>query len=125
MESWMTSHAEIELKIGGLMKTQYDPKGTVNDSSAIHQVILSYDPMEMLSFQVVKAPEQFPFPKAIKEMWTVVYFQPKGEKETFVRITCSGFSENSESMKMREFFDKGNAFTLQELQKRFSGEKAR
>ena len=120
LESWMTSHAEIELKIGGVMKTQYDPKGTVDDASAIHNTILSYDPLSMLSFKVSKFPEQFPFPNAIKEMWTVMYFAAKGEKETFVRIVCSGFSTNDESAKMREFFQHGNAHTLQGLQKRFS-----
>ncbi|MGE5213405.1 MAG: SRPBCC domain-containing protein, partial [Nitrospirota bacterium] len=30
LESWMVAHAEIELKIGGRMKTQYDPKGTTD-----------------------------------------------------------------------------------------------
>lgn len=123
LESWMTSHAEIEMKIGGLMKTQYDPGGSINDSTAIHNKILSFDSLRMLSFQVCKAPEKFPFPSAIKEMWTVVYFEPKGEKETIVRIVCSGFNESKESLKMREFFDKGNLFTLQELQKRFSEKK--
>lgn len=123
LESWMTSHAEIELKIGGVMKTQYDPNGTVDDATAIHNTILSYDPLSMLSFHVSKAPEKFPFPTAIKDMWTVVYFEPKGEKETFVRFVCSGFNETSESIKMRDFFDKGNGYTLQELQKRFSDTK--
>lgn len=123
LESWMTSHAEIELKIGGVMKTQYDPSGNVNDATAIHNTVLSYDPLNMLSFQVSKAPEKFPFPTAIKDMWTVVYFEPKGETKTLVRIVCSGFNETTESIKMREFFDRGNGFTLQELQKRFSEKK--
>jgi uncharacterized protein YndB with AHSA1/START domain len=35
LESWMAAHAEIELKLGGTMKTQYDPKGTIDDAKAI------------------------------------------------------------------------------------------
>ena len=27
LESWMTAHAKIELKVGGTMKTQYDREG--------------------------------------------------------------------------------------------------
>jgi hypothetical protein len=31
-----------------------------------------------------------------------------------------GFGNDDESKKMREFFKRGNAFTLEELQKRFA-----
>src|SRR5438876_515217 len=56
LESWMVAHAEIDLKIGGKMKTRYDPKGTVDDSKAIENAILSYEPMRMFSFKVTKSP---------------------------------------------------------------------
>ena len=120
LESWMTAHAKIELRVGGAMRTQYDPKGTVDDARAIENTILSYEPMGMLSFRVTKAPDGFPFPNAIKTMWTVVYFVPEGDKTTRVREVSLGFGTDDESKKMREFFNRGNAFTLQELQKRFA-----
>ena len=47
----MVAHAEIDLKIGGKMKTRYDPKGAVDDSKAIENTILSYEPMRMSSFK--------------------------------------------------------------------------
>lgn len=120
LESWMAAHARIELRIGGTMKTQYDPKGTIDDSKAIENTILSYEPMRMLSFKVTKAPVGFPFPNAIKNMWTVVYFTPEGDKATRVREVSMGFGADDESKKMREFFNRGNAVTLQHLQKRFA-----
>ena len=51
LESWMVAHAQIDLKIGGKMRTRYDPKGTVDDSKAIENTILSYEPMRMSSFK--------------------------------------------------------------------------
>jgi len=120
LESWMAAHAEIELKLGGTMKTQYDPKGKIDDARAIENTILSYEPMRMLSFKVTKAPQGFPFPNAIKNMWTVVYFEPRGETATQVRVVSMGFGNDDESKKMREFFNRGNAFTLQLFQKRFA-----
>jgi len=120
LESWMAAHATIELKIGGRMKTQYDPKGTVDDAKAIENTILSYEPLRMLSIKVAKAPDTFPFPNAIKNMWTIVYFTPEGDKTTRVREVSMGFGNDNESKKMREFFNRGNAFTLQKLQKRFA-----
>ncbi len=119
LESWMVAHAQIEIKIGGLMKTQYDPKGTADDATAIENTILSYEPKRMLSLKVTKVPVGFPFPNAIKNMWTVVYFEAHGDKATRVREVCMGFSEDDESKKMREFFDHGNTITMEHLQKRF------
>ena len=120
LESWMAAHAAIEIKLGGRMKTQYDPKGTIDDARAIENTIFSYEPKRMLSFKVTKAPQGFPFPNAIKNMWTVVYFEPQGEKATRVRVVSMGFGNDDEAKKMREFFNRGNAFTLQVLQKRFA-----
>jgi uncharacterized protein YndB with AHSA1/START domain len=120
MESWMAAHAGIQLKLGGTMKTQYDPKGTIDDARAIENTIISYEPLRMLSLKVTKAPQAFPFPNAIKNMWTVVYFEPQGGRATRVRVVSMGFGNDEESKKMREFFNRGNAFTLQRLQKRFA-----
>ena len=80
LESWMVAHAEIELKIGGTMKTQYDPKGTVEDAQAIENTILSYEPMHMLSFKVTKAPQGFPFPNAITQNVDGRLFRGRGRK---------------------------------------------
>lgn len=120
LESWMVAHAEIELRVGGLMKTQYDPKGATDDAKAIVNTILSYEPMRMLSFRVAKAPQGFPFPNAIAHMWTVIYFEAQGESATWVREICMGFSDDPESRKMREFFNRGNATTMTRLQRRFA-----
>ncbi len=120
LESWMVAHAQIELKIGGTMKTCYDPKGTVDDAKAIDNIILSYEPMHMLSFKVRKAPQGFPFPNAITNMWTIIYFEAQGEKVTRVRGVCLGFGPDEESRRMREFFNRGNAVTLEQLQRRFA-----
>ena len=101
------------------MKTQYDPKGKTDDVSAIENTILSYEPMRMLSFNVTKPPQEFPFLNAIKNMWTVVYFDSQSEKATRLRVVSRGFGNDEESKKMREFFNRGNAYTVQWIQKRF------
>jgi uncharacterized protein YndB with AHSA1/START domain len=119
IESWMAAHASVDLRLGGLMKTQYDAKGTVDDPGAIHNTIISFEPMRMLSLKVAKAPDTFPFANAIRNMWTVVYFEPLPDKTTRVRVVSLGFGNDEESKRMREFFNRGNAFTLQRLQKRF------
>jgi hypothetical protein len=52
-------------------------------------------------------------------MWTVLYFSPAEGGRTQLRIVSMGFTDEPESAKMREFFIRGNPFTIQQLQKHF------
>jgi uncharacterized protein YndB with AHSA1/START domain len=126
-ESWNVAHAEIELKIGGKMRTHYDPKGRIGDANTIENTILCFEPNRMLAIQVANPPERFPFKSAIKKMWTVLYFDDAGPSRTRLTLVGTGYGDDDESKKLREFFGKGNAFTLKKLQDRFvrQGQKPR
>jgi len=124
-ESWNVAHAEIELKIGGKMRTHYDAKGRIGDPNTIENSILSFEPKRMLSIQVTNPPEKFPFKDAVKNMWTVIYFSDAGPGRTRLRIVGLGFGNDEDSQKLRGFFDKGNAYTLKKLQEKFAGKGAK
>ncbi len=120
LRSWLAPHAEIALGIGGLMRTNYSPEGTLGDPGTIENVILSYEPMGMLSIKVHRTPADFPFPNAVKRMWTNVHFETVYPGRTHVRIVGLGFDETDESRQLRRFFDEGNAYTLKQLQQHFA-----
>ncbi len=117
MTKWMVAHAEMDLKVGGLMRTHYSKEGVLGDPNTIENRILSLDPERMLSLKVHKFPMNFPFKAAVAEMWSVVYFEPVGEGRTRVTVRGLGFNETEESQKMRAFFRAGNQYTLDELKK--------
>jgi len=119
-ESWNVAHAEIDLHVGGKMLTQYDPKGVIGDENTIENTILSYEPLRMFSIKATHPPVKFPFKNALKKMWTVVYFEPVGSDRTRLTICGMGFDDDEESRKMRELFDRGNAYTLRKLQEHFA-----
>ncbi|RQW07523.1 SRPBCC domain-containing protein [candidate division KSB1 bacterium] len=119
-ESWMVAHSAVELKVGGRMRTHYDPNGVIGDPNTIENMILSYEPERMFSIKVSKTPTGFPFPNAIESMWTVIYFEATSPQMTRVRIVSMGFGDDEESKQMRAFFDRGNAITLSKLQERFA-----
>lgn len=123
----MVAHAEFVLRIGGKMRTLYDPAGKLGDPATIENTIICYDPKRMLSIKVSKVPQGFPFPQAVKSMWTVIYFEAESTTKTRVKIVGLGFGDDDESKQMRAFFDRGNAQTLRQLQSYFalqtSGEK--
>ena len=116
----MAAHATFDLRIGGAMRAVYSPSAKLGDPSTIENTILAYEPKRMLTIKVSKTPADFPFPNAIKGMWTVIYFEALDATSTRIREVSMGFGADDESQRMRQFFDQGNAYTLAELQKRFT-----
>lgn len=121
LRSWLAPHAEIDLRVGGLMRTNYNAQGQLGDAQTIENTILSFEPQRMLSIKVAKAPADFPFPNAIRQMWTVIYFAPAAPSRTNIREVSLGFGTDQESQRMRTFFTQGNATTLSQLQRHFAG----
>jgi uncharacterized protein YndB with AHSA1/START domain len=120
IESWMVPVAEIDFRVGGEMRTNYNKDGKIGDSGTIINAILSYDPERMLSIRATGSPANFPYKKALEKSWTVIYFEPLPGNRTKVRVVGLGYEEDAESQMMREFFKKGNAITLEHLKKRFA-----
>jgi uncharacterized protein YndB with AHSA1/START domain len=118
LKSWLAPHAEIDLRIDGKMRTNYNAAGDLSDAQTIENTILSYEPQRMLSVRVTKAPEDFPFADTVKDMWTIVYFEPREPGQTVIRVVSLGFTAEAQSQAMRAFFDQGNAVTIQQMQER-------
>lgn len=119
LQSWLAPKADIDLRVDGLMRTQYDAKGTLGDAGTIQNRILCFDPERLLAIRVAKAPDNFPFRDLVGQMWSVLYFTPVDAGRTQLRIVGLGFGDDEDSRKMKDFFVRGNAFTLQQLQQRF------
>jgi hypothetical protein len=77
----------------------------------------------MMTIQVGKPPAKFPYKDAIKNVWTVIYLEEIGSKQTRVRIVGNGYGTDEQSLKLRGFFDNGNTYTLKKLQEKFTGKK--
>lgn len=123
LRAWLAPHVDVDLRVGGLMRTNYKAEGRLGDADTIENAILSFEPQRMISIKVAKPPASFPFPNAIRAMWTALYFSPAGPNQTIVREVSMGFSADPESQKMRAFFDHGNASTLSQLQRHFAARK--
>jgi uncharacterized protein YndB with AHSA1/START domain len=119
------AQAEVELRVGGAIRSQYDPKGTLGDPETIVNEILAYDPERMLAMRIRQAPASFPHRDAVDGTWTVIYFTKSGEDMTHVRIVGLGYTETAQSQAMREYFEKGNRWTLDHLAKRYAAQCAR
>jgi uncharacterized protein YndB with AHSA1/START domain len=124
-EGWKllgVAHAEVDLRVGGKIRTHYEPGGTLGDPKTIESTILAFEPLRMLAFRATKAPAGFPFPpEALERTWSVVALEGVGGGRTRVLIRGFGYGEDDASQRMRAFFEQGNASTLALLARNLGG----
>lgn len=53
----------------------------------------------MYSVCIAKYPKGFPFTKAYKSVWSVIYFEPVGADKTRVSIRMLGYTDDEELQK--------------------------
>ena len=109
--------ADVDLRIGGTIRSHYDPNGTLGDPGTIVNEILAYEPERMLAIRIKEAPASFPYRNAVRGAWTVIYLTPSGQDMTHVRLVGLGYSDDPESQEMRQFFERGNRITLDHMAK--------
>jgi uncharacterized protein YndB with AHSA1/START domain len=115
------TQASVDLRIGGEIRSHYGPhgQGQLGDPETIVNEILAYEPERMLALRIRQAPASFAYRNAIAGTWTVLYFTPSGENMTHVRIVGLGFRDDAESQAMRQYFERGNRWTIDHLAKRY------
>lgn len=117
--------ADVDLRVGGLIRTHYDPKGQLGDPETIVTEILAYEPERMLATRVKQSPASFPYRDVVGGTWTVIYFTKSGEDMTHVRVVGLGYGDDAQSQALRQFFEKGNRWTLDHLAKPYAPQCAR
>ncbi|HKE93041.1 MAG TPA: SRPBCC domain-containing protein [Povalibacter sp.] len=113
------ARAEVDLRVGGSIRSHYDPKGTLGDPETIVNEILAYEPERMLALRIRQAPAGFAHRDAIEGTWTVIYFTPSGQDMTFVRIVGLGYRDTPQSQALRQFFAEGNREVLDRVARRY------
>ena len=114
--------AKIELTLGGSYELYFDlqaPKGSQGGEGCR---VLSFLPMEMLSFEW-NAPSEFPNVReeqARKHTWVVVQFCPLASEQTRVRLTHLGWREGEEWEKVFQYFLRAWDIVLGRLERMFS-----
>lgn len=117
LKSWVTPIAEVDFRVGGKWRTNYNKDGELGDSNTIENTILSYDPKRMISLKATKFPEGFPFMEAAKGTWSVFYFAPVSKSRTRITAVGLGYTDSEQSQKMRSFFASANKYSFDQLSK--------
>jgi uncharacterized protein YndB with AHSA1/START domain len=129
LASWMAPVVEVNLRVGGTIKSNYNPQAKIGDPGTITLNILSYEPRRVLSFNF-KTPPDKPDIRAAEETWTVIRLEELALNLTRVQETMIGWGQGEAADKAYAFFKWGNAYEHEKLRKRFAraepaeGEKA-
>ncbi|MCW5776708.1 MAG: SRPBCC domain-containing protein [Phycisphaeraceae bacterium] len=121
MESWAVPLVgECDFRVGGVMRTNYNPEAGPDDPGWITHHILAYEPRRMYAGRF-DAPPNTPMVRIAEQVWSVTTFEPVGESRTRVRLAMCGWGEGPEWQAAEEFFERGNQWTFERLRARFPG----
>jgi uncharacterized protein YndB with AHSA1/START domain len=119
IQAWMVPVAEVDWRIGGTIKTNYNPQAKIGDPGTIVHHILSYEPERMLATQFTAPETAPPAARMGHGTWLVYRFEPIGEHDTRVTVSMMGWGEGPEWDRSYAFFEKGNAWEMEQLVKRY------
>jgi uncharacterized protein YndB with AHSA1/START domain len=125
IEAWMVPDATVDFRMGGSIITAYEGEATLDNPKCIVQRVLSFEPMRMISMQVERAPEGFPFADVVTQAWGVTTFREVAPGRTHIHMASVGWQEGEAWEQAEEFFQTGNAWTLQQLEQLLAREQQR
>ncbi len=125
MESWLVPHAEVDMRAGGLVRTNHDPEGRIGDPKTVTNRVLTLRPKRMFSIQVTEAPRDFPFAELLQGTWYEIFLDPLPHAQTRVRCVGHGFTSDPVGFTARAFVDRGSAWALDQLERTLLSRRAK
>jgi uncharacterized protein YndB with AHSA1/START domain len=118
-KAFFAPKANIQLSIGGAYELFFDLDAPAGSQGGEGLKVLSYLPMEMLSFEW-NAPPQFPEVRGGPRTWVVVQFSVCDQERVSVRLTHLGWRDGAEWEKVYQYFQSAWDIVLGRLEYRYS-----
>ena len=119
--SWAAPVAFVDFRLGGYIETTYDPQGKIGAAGNIRNEIVAFVPGKMLAIRNTQAPPVTAFDvPTFQSLHTVILFDPAGPTATRVTIVQPGYGAGEKFDGVYAHFARGNAWSLQQLARRFA-----
>lgn len=119
--SWAAPVAFVDFRLGGVIETTYDPQGKIGAPGNIRNEIVAFVPGKMLAIRNTQAPPVTAFDvPTFQSLHTVIFLEPAGTSATRVTIVQPGYGAGEKLDGVYTHFARGNAWSLQQLAKRFA-----
>lgn len=115
-ESWAAPLAEVDLKVGGFIKSNYNKAGKIGDSTTIVTHIINYVPKTLLTLQA-EITDNFPefMKKEAKDFYNVIYFNELKNGMTNVKSFGIGYKNNPKYLSLMGYFIPANEKVIMKL----------
>lgn len=117
--AWATPLAAVDLRVGGVIETNYDVNAKLGDPENIKNQILAYVPGELLVLRNIQAPSGLPGRERFGETASITELEDAGPGQTKVTFTGVGYAPGEPFDTLYKHFAWGNAYTLMKLKERF------
>ncbi|MEM8486898.1 MAG: SRPBCC domain-containing protein [Bacteroidota bacterium] len=113
---WSAPLVSIDLRAGGIIRTNYNAEGTLDDETTNTLFIRNYVPYQLITLQADIAPNWPEFMKSDADnLYNVVLFESLGENKTRLVSHGMGYQNNEKYWDLMAFFIKGNEMSYQKL----------
>ena len=108
-ENWATAIAEVDFRINGIIRTNYNKDGVIGDESTITLHVVNYIPKRMLTLQA-ELTKNFPafMKEDEKDLFNMVLFEEVSPSKTKVTSYGIGYKKNEKYISLMKFFIQGN-----------------
>ena len=115
-ESCAAPLAEVDLKVNGTIKTNYNSEGVIGDETTNTLFIINYVPYKILTLQA-ELTDNFPeFMKAdAVDFYNVIYFKDLGNKRTKIESYGIGYKNTPKYIELMNYFIPANEGLLEKL----------
>ncbi len=118
-KSIAVAFAELELKVGGIIETSYNPNSKRGDPDNIKNEIVAYIPGRMLAIRCVQTPRNFKYQQEFFATCTVFEISPSGSHSSRLGLTAVGYRPGEAYDDLFKKFRWGDAHTLDKLRALF------
>ena len=115
-ESWAVPFAEVNLKVGGVIKTNYSKTAAIDDSTTIVTHIINYVPKKLITLQAKITDNFSEFMKQeADDFYNVIYLDEVESGKTNVKSYGIGYKNTPKYLSLMEYFIPANEMTLLNL----------
>ncbi len=118
--SYAVAFAAVDMQVGGMIETSYNPKAQLGDPNNIKNQIQAYVPGRILAFRCVQAPQAFEHKNEFFATSTLLELIPESAGQTRVQLTAVGYRPGPAYDDLFPKFRWGDAYTLEKLRLHFA-----
>lgn len=117
--TWATPLAWVDLKVGGIIETNYNPTAKLGSPDNIRNQITAYLPDRLLALRNVQAPAGFPGAAELGQTAVVIELASPTPDTTRITLSGVGYGPGPVFDNLYRQFEWANAYSLSELKARF------